>query len=468
MMRVGWTGVALAVGLALFQKGSAAAQPAPSAPGPASPAPSDSALEAAKTAFEALPGAERKAIQDALVWTGDYNSIVSGTFGKRTYDALVTYQRRAKLNPNGVLDAKARADLQAAAQRARDAVKFSVVADPKTGVRIGVPERLLTRRDVNPNGGARWQSADEKITLDTRAIPPGETTLAALYERNLAIQTPGRQVTYKVLKPDFFVITGETPTGKFYIRYAGGPAGLRGFSLGYDKVVKDFDRTVIAIANSFAPFPEAAPVVAAVPTAPPGRPVVIEPPRPASPIASGIVVGPRRILTTANIENCLDLRAAKTKARIATADKAKGLALLDWEGTQTSGPLALQTGAPAASGELVVLAFSGSEPSLMVTPAEAISGRLVAPLQPGASGGVAFSRSGALAGLIGPLPVTPPMVAGVAPSMTHPMIAAETIASFLTEAGVTLPAAAASDMLRSAGDIASALGAAIVPIACAR
>jgi hypothetical protein len=460
MMRIRWTGAALGCGLAAWiGAGGTAAQPAPSPPGPTSPAPSDPAFGAAKAAFEALPEAERKAIQDALVWTGDYNSVVTGTFGKRTFDAIVAYQRRAKLNPGGVLDAKAQAGLQAAAQRAREAVKFAVATDPKTGVRIGVPERLITKRDVNPNGGTRWQSVDQKITLDTRAIPPGETDLAALYERNLAIQTPGRQVTYKVLRPDFFVIGGETPTGKFYIRYASGPAGLRGFSLGYDKTLKDFDRTVVAIANSFAPFPEAAPAVAAGPATPP---------RPASLIASGIAVAPRRVLTTAGVEGCPDLRVAQAKARVVKADKAKGLALLEWEEARTPGPLALQASSQAGGEDLVVLSFSGPEPSLVATTAEAVSGGLVAPLQPGASGGAAFARSGALVGLVGALPATPRMVAGVVPPMAHPMIAAEAVASFLTDNGVALPAAAESEAQRSAGEIASTMGAAVLPIGCAR
>ena len=231
MVQVGWMAAAVAGALAFFCAEGVAAQPAPIPSNLSAPA-ADPAFEAAKAAFEALPEAERKAVQDALVWTGDYNSVITGTFGRRTFEALVAYQRRAKLNPAGILDGKTRADLQAAAQRAREAVKFAVVADPKTGARIGVPERLLPKRDQNPNGGTRWQSADGKITLDTRAVLPGEADLASLYERNLAIQTPGRQVTYKVLRPDFFVVTGETPTGKFYIarllaRLRQGREGLR-------------------------------------------------------------------------------------------------------------------------------------------------------------------------------------------------------------------------------------------------
>jgi hypothetical protein len=60
------------------------------------------------------------------------------------------------------------------------------------------------------------------------------------------------------------------------------------------------------------------------------------------------------------------------------------------------------------------------------------------------------------------------MVAGVAPPMAHPMTTAEAVSSFLTENGVTLPAAAATDAPRSAGEIVSATGTAVVPIACVR
>src|SRR5690242_10704658 len=144
MVQVGWMAAAVASALAFFCAEGVPAQPAPISSNLSAPA-ADPAFEAAMAAFEALPEAERKAVQDALVWTGDYNSVITGTFGRRTFEALAAYQRRAKLNPAGILDGETRADLQAAAQRAREAVKFAVVADPKTGARIGVPERLLPK-----------------------------------------------------------------------------------------------------------------------------------------------------------------------------------------------------------------------------------------------------------------------------------------------------------------------------------
>jgi len=449
------------------------AQPAPPPARPA--APPQAAFEAARAAFARLPEAERRAIQDALVWTGDYSAAASGGFGPLTFRAILAYQRRARLAPGGVLDAQERAGLQAAARRGREALDFSVVTDRATGIRIGVPARTLSKRGQNPNGGARWQSADGRITLDTRAIPAGESDLGGLYERNLAIQTPGRQVTYTVLRGDFFVITGETATGKFYTRYAAGPSGLRGFSLGYDKgLAKEFDRTVVAIANSFEPFPSvtAAPADAAPPPPPPppARPAAIQPPRSAGLIATGLAVSPRKILTTAAVEACPALRVGPAPARLAHADKTTGLALLEINAEAPVSAAGLRTGPVTPGTAMVVLAFqqAGQTSSLVVAPGDAESNRsLFAPLQPGAGGAPAFDRSGALAGLVGPMPDATRRVAGIVPPTRYRMVPAPEVARFLEGAGVTIPSASPAPE-RTAGEIAFVSGPAVVAVECSR
>ena len=103
-----------------------APRPAPAA------AQTDAAYEAARLAFEALPEAERKAIQEALVWTSDHNGVTSGGFGRRTFEAIVAYQKRGGLKPDGTLDAKARAALEASAKKIKDGAKFAVLADART------------------------------------------------------------------------------------------------------------------------------------------------------------------------------------------------------------------------------------------------------------------------------------------------------------------------------------------------
>ena len=105
--------------------------------------PTEAQLQAARTTFEAMPEAERRAIQDALVWTGDYNGAVDGGFGKRTFDALVKFETRARLKPDGQLDAQERAALEAAAKKARQDLRFAIVTEERSGLKIGVPQRLL-------------------------------------------------------------------------------------------------------------------------------------------------------------------------------------------------------------------------------------------------------------------------------------------------------------------------------------
>jgi peptidoglycan hydrolase-like protein with peptidoglycan-binding domain len=452
-----------------------AQQPAPSlfSPQPIGqqPARADAGLDAAKRAYEALPMPERQAIQDALVWTGDLNGTPDGTFGPRTYEAIRAYQTRAKLNPNGILDPAGRTGLIRAAEQARSAAGFKIVADAATGIAIGIPERTLPKRDANPRGGSRWQSADGKITLDTRAMPPGEAELPALYERNLAIQTPGRQVTYKLLRPDFYVIAGETAGGKFYTRYASGPDGIRGFSIGYDKTVSpDFERQVVAIANSFVAFTSAAPpaAVAAAPAAPPAPRPTPAPPRPAKPVlvATGLVLAPGQAVTGRAVDGCPDLRVAGAKAQIAQSDPS-GLRLLTFQGPTKPAALLRRTNAPDAEVSAVAMTIAASfGPAAPVAASGAIGtdGRLNAALQGGVSGAAVFDRGGAFVGLITSPPAAPRQVAGLVPPMAYEIVGAGDVGRL---AGRDFGAASGPDD-QSAADLAAAVSDALVAVECVK
>ena len=444
--------------------------------------------EAARAAFEALPEADRKAIQDALVWTGDQLGSVDGSFGRQTFEGIMSAQRKANLPPNGILDPRGRAALLAQAEKLRQAAGFAVVADDRTGVRIGVPARLLPKRDVNPNGGSRWQSADGKVTLDTRALPRSDLKqnaagrrrtihlprdvppLQALYERNLAIQTPGRQVTCKILRPDFFVIAGETAGGRYYSRYAAGGGVLRGFSFGYDKsLAKDFDRLAVAIANSFVPFPEAAaptvPVAAAV-AAP------AQPPPATGPalLGSGLVVGPRRVVTTIALEGGPDPRVAGQKPRQARPGGA-GLTIVEMNADLRADPIRVRK-EPVADEPVLALAFAGAgePPRLVVAPGTASDTSLSAPLQPGAGGAPLFDRSGALVGLVAPLPEKPFAVAGIVPIRRYPFVPAAALAAILSGEGRLHSAPDVNLVVAegSAAGVAAARQAIVVPILCNR
>jgi Putative peptidoglycan binding domain len=287
----------LALALALAAPAELRAQNA-SPPSPAV----DPVYDSQKAAFDALPEADRKAIQDSMVWNGHYLGVVDGVFGKRTRDAIVAYQASVKAPPSGIVDAAQLAAMASAAQKARAAVRFQIFTDDKTGVKIGAPLKILDKRVANESGGVRLMKADGSITLDLSSIAGSDAKIGMLFA-GLVADTPGRKITLKVSRADFFVVSGEEAGRKFYERMAKAPVGwpdpsaVRGFRLVYpDTQSADLDRIGVAIADSFEPFPAAASSSAASSTA---STAPVPPPAPSRPVfaATGFLIAPGQALS---------------------------------------------------------------------------------------------------------------------------------------------------------------------------
>lgn len=407
-----------------------------------------------RAAFEALEAAERRAIQDDLVWTGDYVGTVDGVFGPRTFEAIVSWQRSMRLPQSGVLSAADRAELAAQAQAARNEVGFALVDDPRSGARIGVPQTLFSKRSDSPppNGATRWQTPDEGVTLDTRVFAPGEADLAGLYERLTEARIAGRTVTYSVLRENFLVVTGETAEGKFYVRYDFAPdsgAGIRGFSIGYAKTLApSVDPLVLAIANSFDAFPTGAAAPVARLASPPTS----------APYATGLVVGPDAVLTSASIDACARLRIGDSEVRERRPAGADALILTVAHGRDFIAPPVAN--APP-SGEAVALASSG-QGYLAVVPGSLEDGRFFAALQPGAAGAPVFDREGALVGLVLDVAREPVRIAGVAPPSSVTLVPAGSFADALAGA----PSADAGERW-TAGRLSQTYRGSVVALVCA-
>lgn len=464
----------VAVALVLLAPSLASAQ----APAPAAgPSPQ---MAAAQAGFEALPEAERKAIQNDLIWAGQFNGAVSGSYGPLTFRAINVF-KGARGPADGLLPPAERAALAKAAQAARDTAGFKVLADDKTGVQIGIPQKLLPKRDVTPSGGSRWQSADEKVTLDTSTMPPGSEDLAAIYEKAITVSPNSpRKITYKLLRPDFFVVTGETPTGRFYRRLAAGPQGLRGFSIGYDKsLAPTVDKLVIAIAASFEPFPTGA--VPAQPSAVAGAAA-----GPSSGLSSLLAPAARTnerygvalalnervaLSVAAAVDSCRSLRVGNRNAKLRLKDDASGLVLLDLDGAGAVKPPGLRSEAAGASEALVLVAYgndAGKRAAVALPGQSAQAGgkpALRAPLQPGQAGAPAFDRQGRLVGIVTDNPSDKILIAGVAPQRSYAFADAAAIQAVLGKAGVSLPPATAGAEL-STGAVVERVSGAVQPIVC--
>ena len=438
-------------------------------------------LAAAQASFESLPEAERKAIQTDLIWTGHFNGAASGSYGPLTFRAINTLKAAARGVPDGMLNPAERRALAQAAQGARDAAGFRLVADDKTGVRLGVPARILPRRDVSPSG-SRWQSEDGKVTLDTSAVPAGET-LEAVFEKATAPtpNNPTRKITYKLLRPDFFVITGETPTGKFYRRLAAGPAGLRGFSIGYDKALSGtIDRLVIAIASSFEPFPTGpmpatsavASATSAASTAPASGPAAAAPPlRATERYGVGLAVAERVAVTAASaVDGCRSLRVSGRAAKLRGAPE-DGLVLLDVEGGPAFAFSALRAEGPGERESLVLVAFGeeSGKRAAVALPGQGVrigaAAAVFAPLQPGQAGTPVFDRQGRPTGLVTTNPSDKVLIAGVAPQRAYAVAGSAALQGLMTRAGLASPAAAAGSEL-STGAVVDKVARSVLPVVC--
>ena len=477
----------------------------------ASPAPAaDAKLEAQKAAFLALPEADRKAAQDALVWLDFYNGAVDGAFGKRTRDSIVAYQQSVGATGDGVVSARQLEALKAAAQRARAAVDFALIDDRISGVRIGAPLKLLTK--LKPSSvDTTLQSGDGSVWLKLTRLPvkPGvadDAGLGALYAQMTA-DAAGRKVGYKAIKAgEFFVVSGEDKGGKFYARFAKAPAdwpegpALRGFVFTYpSERAAEFDKLALAVANSFEPFADsatsrevarldvvsarspadltrvatggpalAAPVAGPSPGArPTPTPPAATPTPPPEWHATALLVGVGQALTALPAGACVDLAVGGKPAKLLRADAPTGLTLLGGEfgpappaPTVASGAsdLVALSLAPAASGKSTLQASPG-------TAAAAGDGAaaIVAALGKSASGAPAFDRQGALAGLVAPIKDEPARVGAVLLAAPHRLIGAEAVARFL-DLPLAAPSAAAPAL--SVGEIAARERGAVVDVIC--
>jgi hypothetical protein len=251
----------------------------------------------------------------------------------------------------------------------------------------------------------------------------------------------------------------------FYTRFDKNAAAnppMRGFTFAYPAAQAALlSRIAIAVANSFEPFPEAAAAASASAAAATPPPAGSSPPTPIpQPAATALVIAPGKALTALKADACPKPTIAGKPVRIARADAATGLAVL--EGDFAATPESPRFGAPAQ--DVVVLGFAG--PRLMASPASIAGGEArpiaTAAVEKSAGGGPAFDRKGALAGVVAPIADEPRRVAGVALAAPHALIPPDAVRAFL---GGGEPVSEGTALL-SAGDIAARERHALVAVFC--
>ncbi|HET7847963.1 MAG TPA: serine protease [Pseudolabrys sp.] len=288
-----------------------AAGPQPGKPVAKRQEPQQAAAPAAP--IPAIPHDEQLAIQSALMWAGDLAGSASGDDAMR--EAVRSFQKRKKYKVTGILTEAQRAELAAAARERESEYGWRVVIDPATGVRIGLPAKMLPH--ARPEGtGTRWSSTHGEVQVATFRIKAGRVTLAALFEQEK--RKSSRRIESSALRDDSFSINGSQGLKNFSVRAQARDGEIRGYTILYDQMMETIVSPVAsAMESTFSPF-----ATRTAPLAAPARKVQY---------GSGIVVGADGYVLTdrRNTGDCQVIVAAGLgDAEPIAEDNDTGLALL--------------------------------------------------------------------------------------------------------------------------------------------
>src|SRR6202048_595151 len=410
-------------------------------PKPVATVPIRPALQTPADTANAMAQAERLAIQSDLAWVGQYNGAISGEVSERMVAAIKEFQKSRGGKPTGVLNPQERGVLAETAKRRQDNVGWKIVTDAGTGVRLGIPTKLVPQQSSDANG-AKWSSSTGTIQIQLSRRKEATPTTAKLAEKEKK-EPAGRAVDYTVVKPDFFVLSGLQGLKKFYVRGTFKGDEVRILTILYDQATENtVEPVVIAMSSAFNPFPS-------------GAQIAGPPPRKTVEYGTGIVVSDDGAIVTDRqiTDGCLAIAiAGHGNADRVAEDKDHDLALLRIYGARGLKPLGLNGSGAKTSVELTGIADPQNQgggaaaSSVKATATQGGSGNDLAPAPAlGFSGAAAFDADGKFAGIALLKPVVVAGPPNAAPAAQAALVPADTVREFLSANGGNAAGGGSSD-----------------------
>jgi peptidoglycan hydrolase-like protein with peptidoglycan-binding domain len=393
------------------------------------------ALQTPTDTANAMAQAERQAIQSDLAWTGHYNGVINGEVSDRMVAAIKAYQKDNGGKPTGVLNPQERGTLTDAARRRQDNVGWKTVTDAGSGVRLGLPAKLVPQQSSDANG-ARWSSSTGTIQILLTRRKEANPTTAKLADQEKK-EPAGRKIEYSAVKPDFFVLSGMQGLKKFYVRGQFKDSEVRILTILYDQATEGtMEPVVIAMSSAFNPFPS-------------GAQAMGPPPRKTVEYGTGIVVSEDGAVVTDRqvVDSCMSIViAGYGNADRAAEDKEHDLALLRIYGARGLKPLGLGNGSAKSGVELTGIADPQSQGGgavassvkSLITPVGSGNDLALTPAPGlGFSGAAVLDGDGKFAGVAVLKPVIVAGPATGAPATQAALVHADIVRDFLKANGVT-------------------------------
>ena len=390
-------------------------------------------LQKPEETASAMAQAERLALQSDLAWVGQYNGAITGDVSERMVNAIKEFQKSRGGKPTGVLNPQERGVLADTAKRRQENVGWKIVTDPGTGVRLGIPTKLVPQQSSDANG-AKWTSPTGTIQIQLARRKEADPTTARLAEKEK--KEAGRNIDYTVVKPDFFVLSGLQGLKKFYLRGTFKGDEVRILTILYDQSMENtVEPVVIAMSSAFNAFPT-------------GAQVAGPPPRKTVEYGTGVVVSDDgAIITDRQIaDGCIAIAIPGFgNADRVAEDKEHDLALLRIYGARGLKPLDLANAASKTALDITGIADpqnqggGGAVSSVKASVAQ-LGGSSEIALSPppalGFSGAAALDGDGKFAGLALLKPVLVAGPANAAPGAQAVLVASDTVRDFLRSNGV--------------------------------
>ena len=386
------------------------------------------ALQTPAETANAMAQAERLALQSDLAWVGQYNGAISGEVSERMVAAIKEFQKARGGKPTGVLNPQERGVLADTAKKRQEDVGWKIVTDAGTGVRLGIPLKLVPQSASDANG-TKWSSPTGTIQIQLARRKEANPTTAKLADRER--KEPGRNVDYTVVKPDFFVLSGLQGLKKFYLRGTFRGDEVRILTVLYDQATENtVEPVVIAMSSAFNAFPASAQVAG-------------PPPRKTVEYGTGVIVSEDGAIVTDRqvTDGCLSISIAGFgNADRVAEDKDHDLALLRLYGARGLKPLDISTSATKTALDLTGIADpqsqgGGAAVSSVRAAAAPTGGATDTSLTPapalGFSGAAALDGDGKFAGIA---LLKPALVAGPAnttPTTQAVLVSADAVRDFL-------------------------------------
>lgn len=428
-------------------------------PEPQLPEPADETPAQAQRSERLLDRDEKKQLQVMLKWAGFYTSAIDGSYGRGTRNSMAAWQEANNFDKTGILTTLQRATLKDQYNAVLKGLGLKTVRDAQAGIEMTLPMGVVAFDRYEPPFAQYTPTGDVDARVLLISQPGDQDTLFGLYEIMQTLEIVPLDGPRDRGKSNFTLV-GESARSISYTEARLENGEIKGFTLIWPAGDEERRRRLLAeMRNSFTRMPGALSASAGDASQQSIDLISgLQIRKPKTSRSGFFVNASGHVATTsAAVQSCSRITLdGDTDAELISDDSKSGIALLKPKAALA--PLAigvLTARTPRLQSEVALAGYSFegvlSSPSMSFGTLADVRGldgeenvsRLAMRSRSGDAGGPVLDRTGAVIGMLIEAPEGGPKL----PDDVSFAIDAATIVAASSEAGVSLPNAAAQDAI---------------------